>query len=135
MFLAILAVGGVTMLALGRLGRSAEPDDDGTIAVRWQHGEVPAVRGLVEPTPNLPPVLLPHEPTAADVDRLRFSLGLRGYRMDQVDQVLDRLREALNRQQLRIAELEGTAEPEEAAELHEVQAPADVTSTVRKSDH
>ena len=27
----------------------------------------------------------------SDVDRLRFAVGLRGYRMDQVDQVLDEL--------------------------------------------
>jgi DivIVA domain-containing protein len=29
--------------------------------------------------------------TADDVDGLHFSLGLRGYRMDEVDQVLDRI--------------------------------------------
>ena len=39
---------------------------------------------------------LPDGPvTAADVDGVRFSLGLRGYRMDEVDAVLDRLREEL----------------------------------------
>ncbi|WP_396125315.1 DivIVA domain-containing protein [Arthrobacter sp. CJ23] len=51
--------------------------------------------GLDEPVPNLPPVLLPAQATAPDVDRVRFALGLRGYRMDQVDQVLDDLREQL----------------------------------------
>lgn len=51
--------------------------------------------GLDEPVPNLPPVLLPARATAPDVDRVRFALGLRGYRMDQVDQVLDDLREQL----------------------------------------
>jgi DivIVA domain-containing protein len=44
---------------------------------------------------NLPPVLLPADAAPADVDRVRFSLGLRGYRMDQVDQVLDDLRDQL----------------------------------------
>lgn len=51
--------------------------------------------GLDEPVPNLPPVLLPADATAADVDALRFGLGLRGYRMDQVDQVLDELKDQL----------------------------------------
>lgn len=37
---------------------------------------------------------------AADVDLVRFDTALRGYRMDQVDDVIDRL-------QARIAELEG----------------------------
>jgi len=32
---------------------------------------------------------------AADVDAVRFSLGLRGYRMDEVDAVLEKLREEL----------------------------------------
>lgn len=51
--------------------------------------------GLDEPTPNLPPVLLPEQAGVADVDNVRFGLGLRGYRMDQVDQVLDELRDQL----------------------------------------
>lgn len=61
---------------------------------------------LVPPVANLPPVLLPGAPVPADVDRLRFSLGLRGYRMDQVDEVLDRLRDELAAKNVRIAELE-----------------------------
>ncbi|MCW1250587.1 DivIVA domain-containing protein, partial [Acaricomes phytoseiuli] len=44
---------------------------------------------LAPPLPNLPPVLLPERPGPKDVAKVRFSLGLRGYRMDQVDQVLD----------------------------------------------
>ena len=64
--------------------------------------------GLTAPVANLPPVLLPAEPEPADVDRLRFSLGLRGYRMDQVDEVLDRLRDELAAKDLRIAELEAS---------------------------
>ncbi|MGJ3188868.1 DivIVA domain-containing protein [Paenarthrobacter nitroguajacolicus] len=51
--------------------------------------------GLDDPVPNLPPVLLPAEARPSDVDSLRFALGLRGYRMDQVDQVLDELRDQL----------------------------------------
>ncbi|MPY09611.1 DivIVA domain-containing protein [Arthrobacter sp. KR32] len=51
--------------------------------------------GLVEPVASLPPVLLPDDPSGSDVDAVRFGLGLRGYRMDQVDEVLDRLSTAL----------------------------------------
>lgn len=64
------------------------------------------VDALEAPVATLPPVLLPATPAPADVDRLRFSLGLRGYRMDQVDEVLDRLRDHLAAKELRIAELE-----------------------------
>jgi DivIVA domain-containing protein len=84
--IAILAVGATAFLAVGRGRQGAEPSV----------GREPlAVSGLVEPTPSLPPVLLPDHPSASDVGRIRFSLGLRGYRMDQVDEVLDRLAEAL----------------------------------------
>ncbi len=58
------------------------------------------------PMANLPPVLLPDEAKPADVDRIRFSLGLRGYRMDQVDQVLDRLRDQLAARDAEIARLQ-----------------------------
>ncbi len=64
------------------------------------------VDALGAPVANLPPVLLPDAPVPADVDRVRFSLGLRGYRMDQVDEVLDRLRDQIAAKDSRIAELE-----------------------------
>ena len=64
--------------------------------------------GLAAPLENLPPVLLPVTPEPADVDKLRFSLGLRGYRMDQVDEALDRLRDELAAKNLRISELEAS---------------------------
>ena len=41
-----------------------------------------------------------------DVDALRFTLALRGYRMDEVDEVIDRLLDELDRRDARIAELE-----------------------------
>ena len=53
-------------------------------------------------------MLLPAEAEPSDVDRLRFAVGLRGYRMDQVDQVLDELRDQLAAKDRQIAEL-GTA--------------------------
>ncbi|NJC23020.1 DivIVA domain-containing protein [Arthrobacter pigmenti] len=83
---AILIVGATAFFAVGRNRAGNAP-----ASVR-EPGVVP---GLVEPTPTLPPVLLPENPTADDVGRIRFSLGLRGYRMDQVDEVLDRLASAL----------------------------------------
>lgn len=86
-FLAVAMAGAVALLATGRF-RSGGP-------IPWRPGEVSALDGLTEPTPNLPPVLLPEHPGPEDVDRLRFAVGFRGYRMDQVDQVLERLRDEL----------------------------------------
>lgn len=55
-----------------------------------------------------------------DIDRgtiraLRFSLAFRGYRMDEVDTVLDRLIAELESRDRRIAELEGREPHREAA--------------------
>lgn len=72
--------------------------------------------GLGEPVANLPPVLLPEDVLPADVDRIRFSLGLRGYRMDQVDHVLDRLRDQLAARDAEIARLQQVQARYEAAE-------------------
>ncbi len=55
------------------------------------------IQGLVEPVASLPPVLLPARPSAGDVDSVAFSLGLRGYRCDQVDEVLDALSAEISR--------------------------------------
>ncbi|HEY8752021.1 MAG TPA: DivIVA domain-containing protein [Arthrobacter sp.] len=61
--------------------------------------------GFGQTPANLPPVLLPAEAAPADIDRLRFSLGLRGYRMDQVDQVLDELRDQIAAKDEEVARL------------------------------
>jgi DivIVA domain-containing protein len=61
--------------------------------------------GFAQPPANLPPVLLPADAEPADVDHVRFSLGLRGYRMDQVDQVLDELRDQLAAKETELAQL------------------------------
>ncbi|HET8880428.1 MAG TPA: DivIVA domain-containing protein [Arthrobacter sp.] len=61
--------------------------------------------GFDEPVASLPPVLLPAEADAADIDRIRFAVGVRGYRMDQVDQVLDELREQITRKDRELADL------------------------------
>jgi DivIVA domain-containing protein len=84
-FLAVLLIGAVLWASVG--GRQGK-----------QGGRrLPALldAGLEEPPANLPPVLLPANAAPQDVDSVRFSLGLRGYRMDQVDQVLDELRDQL----------------------------------------
>lgn len=59
-----------------------------------------------EPVAALPPVLLPAAAAPEDIDRLRFALGLRGYRMDQVDQVLDELRDQIAAKNREIARLQ-----------------------------
>ncbi|MHA7281593.1 DivIVA domain-containing protein [Arthrobacter sp. TMS2-4] len=95
--LAVLLVGGTAVLASGRplpalLRRRTVPSGQDGL-------------GLVEPVASLPPVLLPERPSAPDVDAVRFGLGLRGYRMDQVDEVLDRLAAALAERDAVIGEL------------------------------
>ncbi|MFD0045200.1 DivIVA domain-containing protein [Pseudarthrobacter scleromae] len=109
-FLAIGLVGAVFWVGLGlRSGRTG-------------NGPLPVLLdgGFEQPPANLPPVLLPAQAAPEDVDRVRFSLGLRGYRMDQVDQVLDELRDQFAskqeeidalRAELRALREAGTAEP------------------------
>ena len=68
---------------------------------------------MSEPVPDRPDLALPDEGLLArdDVDRVRFSVGARGYRMDEVDDVLDRLAHEIEVRERRIARLEGR-EPE-----------------------
>jgi DivIVA domain-containing protein len=47
--------------------------------------------------------------TSHDVSGLRFRVGLRGYRMDDVDRALDRLRDALHEAEERTAAAEHAA--------------------------
>jgi DivIVA domain-containing protein len=64
--------------------------------------------GLDEPSSSLPGRGLPAGRVGVgDVERVRFSPGLRGYRMDEVDDVLDRLTEELRLRDEEIAELRG----------------------------
>ncbi|RZS87252.1 DivIVA domain-containing protein [Motilibacter rhizosphaerae] len=75
---------------------------------------VAAGRGtsLSEVEPDAPPVGLPQGPLAPDdLHQVRFPSALRGYRMREVDEVLDRLAEELGRRDERIAELEGAVPP------------------------
>ncbi|WP_427006707.1 DivIVA domain-containing protein [Pseudarthrobacter sp. H2] len=95
-FLAIVLIGVAVLLATGlapKIFRSV------------RGGGQPCADGFDEPVASLPPVLLPENAGPSDVDRLRFAVGLRGYRMDQVDQVLDELRDQIAAKDRKIAEL------------------------------
>ena len=89
-FLAIVLIGAAALIGT----------DIGARLLRKKRARAPIAGdgfndGFDEPVASLPPVLLPDDATPADVDHVRFALGLRGYRMDQVDQVLDDLRDQL----------------------------------------
>jgi len=58
---------------------------------------------------------LPGVPHARDVDGVRFDTALRGYRMEQVDDVLDALRDRLAAQDATIAALRAGSDDEEIA--------------------
>lgn len=65
---------------------------------------------LVPAPPDRPDLGLPAAPMdAEDVAGLRFGMVLRGYRMAEVDEVLDRLAGELAERDRRIAELEAEA--------------------------
>ena len=86
LLLVVLAViGGIAVVATGRWGGLPDVEPE-----RSPRGELAADHELDRPA----------------VDGLRFSLALRGYRMDEVDDVLDRLVEELDRRGERISELE-----------------------------
>ncbi|MGF1663909.1 MAG: DivIVA domain-containing protein, partial [Kineosporiaceae bacterium] len=65
--------------------------------------------GLPRPATDVPPPLPGPVGEPADLDRARFQLAFRGYRMDQVDQVLDAARDALAARDREIAQLRGGA--------------------------
>jgi DivIVA domain-containing protein len=119
-FLAIALIGVAILLGTGTASKvfRSRPRAGGE---RDERGHRSFVDGFDEPAANLPPVLLPARPQPSDVDRLRFGIGLRGYRMDQVDQVLDELRDQLAARDRTVAELEAELErlrtaPEQAVE-------------------
>jgi DivIVA domain-containing protein len=62
---------------------------------------------MAEAYPDRPDLRLPTDRAVepADIERLRFSVGLRGYRMHEVDDVLDRLVDELAARDARIREL------------------------------
>jgi DivIVA domain-containing protein len=84
MIAAIAVVAVVALLAVGRLGELPDADADRAPLA------LPADRPM----------------DRADVDGVRFAVGLRGYRMDEVDDVLDRLAAEVDKRDARISELE-----------------------------
>jgi DivIVA domain-containing protein len=76
----------------------------GTVLVAGGRGD-----SLGELSPDRPPARLPDDRAvrAEDVNTLRIGVGLRGYRMDEVDDVLDVLADELTRRDEEIAELRG----------------------------
>ena len=63
---------------------------------------------LPDATPDRAPLAIPEDrPMASsDIDEMRFAVALRGYRMDEVDDVLDHLAGDLADRDARIAALE-----------------------------
>ncbi len=85
LLLVVLAViGGIAVVATGRGGGLAPADGE-----RSPRGALP-----------------PGDVGRDEVDALRFTLAVRGYRMDEVDAVLERLLGEVERRDARIAELE-----------------------------
>jgi DivIVA domain-containing protein len=65
--------------------------------------------GLDAADPDLVVPWLPdHDITPEDVAAVRFAVAFRGYRMEQVDDVLERLGQELTARDQRIAALEGS---------------------------
>lgn len=66
---------------------------------------------VMAPAPqDLPDLALPDEPLRpVDLERVRFSMAPRGYRMSEVDAVLDRLAVELADRDRRLGELEAAA--------------------------
>jgi DivIVA domain-containing protein len=112
LLLAVLAVlGAVAVVAAGR--GTAMPDVD----------------------PDRAPlgVLPPDEVGPTEVERLRFSLAFRGYRMDEVDDVLDRLTAELADRDARIAELQAGAPAEPSVPVLPAE-PVQPTTAIRPTD-
>lgn len=101
--LLVLAVAGVVVVALGRVGGGLVPQDAAPVE--------PLDGALREP---------------ADLDGARFQLALRGYRMDQVDGVLDEVRDLLAAKDAEIARLRASG-PETAVTPVAQDAPEPVT--------
>jgi DivIVA domain-containing protein len=91
---------------------------------------VGAVRGdLAEPPSSLPPSGLPEgDLTTDDLEAVRFSLGFRGYRMDEVDEVLERVTAELARRDAELAELRGRRTADVPDEQSATQDPPAATN-------
>lgn len=87
----------------------------GFLAIIMTRGDQGMVEPLAEPLPSLPPVVLPEaqDIAAQDINDIRFAVGLRGYRTDQVDQVLERLTAAVQGRDQQISELQKRVEQQQ----------------------
>ncbi len=87
----------------------------GFLAIIMTRGDHGMVEPLAEPLPSLPPVVLPEaqDIAAQDINDIRFAVGLRGYRTDQVDQVLERLTAAVQGRDQQISELQKKVEQQQ----------------------
>ena len=115
-FLAIALIGVAVLFGTdlaAKVFRGRRGDDGGQGA-----GQRPVPDGFEEPVANLPPVLLPADAEPSDIDHLRFAVGLRGYRMDQVDQVLDELRDQLDAKNRKLTQQGAELERLRAAPEH-----------------
>lgn len=85
---------------------------------------------MSEPEPDRPDLALPGDGLLAreDVDRVRFSVGARGYRMDEVDDVLDRLAHEIELREERIAQLEGRAPKQDSSLAEEPESDPEIES-------
>jgi len=73
--------------------------------------------GGLAPLPDeVPDFALPDDPLRPeDIDSVRLGMGLRGYKVDQVDELLDRVARELSVRDERIAELEAHVAHQRAA--------------------
>jgi hypothetical protein len=91
--------------------------------------------GLGRNTTSLSHEPLPDEPIRdTDFDDLVFDVGARGYRMSQVDGVVDRLRRELREKDEEIAVLRGDNTPESAPEPAASAEPAEEPDAAEQSD-
>ena len=67
-------------------------------------GRIP-VDPLAEAVHTTPDTGLPDEPTASDVDAVRFDTAMRGYRVDEVDAHLEALRDELAARERALSDL------------------------------
>jgi DivIVA domain-containing protein len=82
-----------------------------------------AIDPMSPPVRTTPPTGLPADPVAADLDDVRFDTALRGYRMDQVDEVLGVLRATLDERERELAEARAAAGAEATPSTASVGAP------------
>lgn len=89
---------------------------------------------MAEATSSAPDPGLPATAHARDIDGIRFDTALRGYRMDQVDEVLDTLRSRLVEQEETIAALRRSGPTRTSHRGRPAAAPTDGSATPPPAD-